>query len=72
MESRTSPGKKGSVQPISEFLTGVVYHLLLECTRAAPVWPSRVGSGRDDRPFFHGPLVFSAAPYPPPASFCQC
>jgi len=65
--------KRRSTSPVcSRFSGNGSHHLLLECTRDAPVWPSRVGSGRDDRPFFHGPLVFSAAPYPPPASFCQC
>jgi hypothetical protein len=51
-----------------EFLTGAVCHSTLLCTRGVPVWLSRVGNGRDDRPSFHGPLVFSGAPYPPPAS----
>ena len=31
MESRTSPGKKGSVQPISEYLEGAFCRFSLVC-----------------------------------------
>ena len=38
MESRTSPGKRGSVQPISEFLMGVSHlSLVLGCKSFLPV-----------------------------------
>ena len=70
MESRTSPGKKGSVPPISGFLGDGVCHWLLLCTLGVPVWLSRVGNGQDDRPFFLWRLVFSGGPYPLPACFC--
>ena len=58
MESRTSPGKKGSVQPISECRAGGVCQWLSGCTLSAPAWPSTGDSGRDRLPSFHGPLVF--------------
>src|SRR5689334_21827546 len=71
MEFRTSPGKTGSVQDISEYRAGGVCHSLSLCTLYAPVWPSRVDSGRDDRPFYLWRLVFSRELYPPPAFSCQ-
>ena len=37
MESRTSPGKKGSVQPISEYLKGVFCRFSLVCRHDAAV-----------------------------------
>lgn len=34
MESRTSPGKRGSVQPLSESRGDAARHCFLECTLA--------------------------------------
>jgi len=45
MGSQTSPGKKGSVQPISEYQVGAFrVFLASECTRVGPGGSSHVSS----------------------------